>query len=191
MTFNEVYDTFKSEITAIARLNSRKTRIPTEDFISALNEALWKAHARYVDDGRATLQTYLRTALRNTAIDVMRGKQGGYARRVYATLDKPADEDTPMSEPADIETVDYMLFTGPNARKAYQFELIRSLVDETDSPTMSLVEAYLDSANQDARRTQIAKSVGLHHKVADDKLRKLSRRFDANRFGEINEYLAV
>jgi DNA-directed RNA polymerase specialized sigma24 family protein len=191
MELYEVIAAFKSEVTSIARLNSRKTRIAEADFISAMNVALWKAHERYVDDGRATLQTYLRTALRNATIDVIRGKQGGHARRVFAILDKPADEDTLRSEPADIETVDYMLFTGPNARKAHQLELIRSLVDETDSPTMSLVEAYLDSANQDARRTQIAKSVGLHHKVADDKLRKLSRRFDANRFGEIHEYLAV
>ncbi|ETT40932.1 hypothetical protein C162_26780 [Paenibacillus sp. FSL R7-269] len=190
MTFNEVYVTFKSEITAIARLNSRKTRIPTEDFISALNEALWKAHARYVDDGRATLQTYLRTALRNTAIDVVRGKQGGYARRVYATLDKPADEDTPMSEPADAETTEAAVFDRPNARKAHQLELIRSLVGNADSPTMSLVEAFL-AAPLDARPTQIAKSVGLHHKVANDKLRKLSRSYDANRFGGLYENLAV
>ncbi|MNC49681.1 hypothetical protein D3C75_988770 [compost metagenome] len=167
---------------------SNTTGVPDSDFISAISEALWKCFSKTGED---TPESHTRAAIRMAANRVLQSATGTYYRRVYATLDKPADEDTPRSEPADAETTEAAVFDRPNARKAHQLELIRSLVDKTDSPTMSLVEAYLDSANHDARRTQIAKSVGLHHKVADDKLRKLSRRYDANRFGDIHEYLAV
>lgn len=39
--------------------------------------------------------------------------------------------------------------------------------------------------------TALAKALGMHHEIVKRKLRKLSRRYDANRFGDIREYLAV
>jgi hypothetical protein len=39
--------------------------------------------------------------------------------------------------------------------------------------------------------TALAKALGLHHEVVKRKLRKLSRRYDANRFGDYRDYLSA
>ncbi|MCM3784365.1 hypothetical protein M3231_15380 [Neobacillus mesonae] len=71
-------------------------------------------------------------------------------------------------------------------------QMIAHLIDprQVDAQTMELVNAYL-TAPPRASKKQIAKSVGLHHEVANRKLLKLAHRYDANRFGDIQQYLAV
>ena len=59
-----------------------------------------------------------------------------------------------------------------------------------DATTTAIVEAYL-SAPPSAKNTAIAKSLGIHPETAKRSLRKLSRLYDANRFGDYSDYLAV
>lgn len=59
-----------------------------------------------------------------------------------------------------------------------------------DATTTAIVEAYL-IAPASASRKEIARSLGLHHEVVKRRLQSLSRHYDANRFGEHYDYLAV
>lgn len=59
--------------------------------------------------------------------------------------------------------------------------------DQVDSDTTLIVSSF----SQYESITALAKALGLHHEVVKRKLRRLSRRYDANRFGDIQEYLAV
>lgn len=59
-----------------------------------------------------------------------------------------------------------------------------------DPLTISLVEAYR-TAPLGTSDTAIAKSIGIHHETAKRLLLKLSQHYDANRFGDVRDYLAV
>lgn len=59
-----------------------------------------------------------------------------------------------------------------------------SQVDHDTTLIVSQFEKY-DSI------TALAKALGMHHESVKRKLRKLSRRYDANRFGDVADYLAV
>jgi len=59
-----------------------------------------------------------------------------------------------------------------------------------DATTTAIVEAYL-IAPPSASRKEIAKSLGLHHEIVKRRLKYLARFYDANRFGEHYDYLAV
>lgn len=78
-------------------------------------------------------------------------------------------------------------------REDEQRQLIAHLLDpsQVDATTIQLAEAYLADTDFNLSDLQIAKSIGVHHETAKRKLRKLIRRFDANRFGDIQEYVAV
>jgi hypothetical protein len=59
-----------------------------------------------------------------------------------------------------------------------------------DATTTVIVEAYL-VALPSASDNAIAKSLGLHHQIVKRKLTALARKYDATRFGDISDYLAV
>jgi DNA-directed RNA polymerase specialized sigma subunit len=191
ISFDDHYRKFRPIIASIAREKSRSSRVPFEDFVSRMGQALWEAYNTFDPTKSCALDTWSARKIRQAAGQEIQSANGTHHRRVYATLDKPADEDTPISEPADAETTEAAVFNRPNARRAHQLELIRSLVDKTDLPTISLVDAYLADANLDAKPTQIAKSVGLHHNVADKRLIKLSRKLNANQVAELIDLMPV
>lgn len=106
-------------------------------------------------------------------------------RRCELGLDKSFDESTPMLEIRDsIETDGEVL-----KKEDDQSKLIAYLSDPTqvDSDTTAIVSTFLQDEYESVRA--LAKALGLHPEAVSRKLRKLAHRFDANRFGNISDYL--
>lgn len=75
-------------------------------------------------------------------------------------------------------------------KDAQKRELLSSLIDPgkvVDHDTRLIVSQFSRYPNVNA----LGKAIGIHHEVVKRKLRKLSRGYDGNRFGDVNEYLAV
>lgn len=147
------------------------------------------------DDKITDFERTLNKRLRTKRIDLLRGSVRKRARQ--CSLDEMYEgeaEGTPMPAAAlgrmktESAELDYI-----NAKKETDQ---RQLIDffsrscKTDTATTTIVEAFLiapDSASPNA----IAKSIGLHHETVNRKLLSLGRRYDANRFGDRREYLAI
>ncbi|MEC0328743.1 sigma factor [Paenibacillus macerans] len=192
MEFNEKFKKYYPLIRSISFSYHKSTGIPAESFESELCESLWKALRTFDERKEAKLDTWVTKVLRHAAIDVIRSAEGGYYRRVYAIIDAPDDEDAPTSEVPDEETTEDGYFRRRYKKKADQRQLIDFLLHSgnPDATTIAVVEAYL-AAPPSASDTAIAESIGIHHMSAKRSLRKLSRYYDANRFGDISDYLAV
>jgi RNA polymerase sigma factor (sigma-70 family) len=197
--FNEKFKEFLPIIRSISYANSRTTGIPKEDFESELCESLWRALQTFDETKGCGFRTWATKLLRQAVVRLIKSKHGTHYRRVHTTIDSSVksdygEEETQESSITDNVTAEDEYFRRRHRKKADQRQLIDFLKTpdsgEPDTTTIALVEAYL-LAPLDASETAIAKSLGLHHVTADRKLRKLSRRYDANRFGDVNDYLAV
>lgn len=105
-------------------------------------------------------------------------ESGEYAPK-YRTPDEPSAEDVAIhdlcrkKEDDQRQLIDFLKHSG-----------------NPDATTIALVEAFL-LAPPSASDTSIAESIGIHHQKAKRSLRKLSRQYDVNRFGDYSDYLAV
>lgn len=92
-------------------------------------------------------------------------------------------------EVADEQTVEQIIEFKQRKKEADQRQLIDFLTDpdQVDHDTTLIVSQF----SQYDSITALAKALGMHHEFVKRKLRKLARRYDANRFGDISEYLAV
>lgn len=190
MEFNEKFKKYYPLIRSISFSYHKSTGIPAESFESELCESLWKALRTFDERKEAKLDTWVTKVLRHAAIDVIRSAEGGYYRRVYAIIDAPDDEDAPTSEVPDEETTEDGYFRRRYKKKADQRQLIDFLVNDptqVDRETRLIVSQF----SQYDSITALAKALGMHHEFVKRKLRKLSARYDANRFGDIYDYLAV
>jgi DNA-directed RNA polymerase specialized sigma subunit len=196
MKFDDLYKDYAQRIKIMSKKYNLIGKVPIPDLISHLNEALWEAYSSFDPDRGCTLDTWVIRNLNNKAIDVLRGKEGNYYNRVFAKLDCPMKDD--IDEDAATSKIEYITDISAEdcviekKKKADQISLIdffqRSC--KTDATTTAIVEAFL-LAPASASPNAISKSIGLHHETVKRKLTALSRRYDANRFGDISDYLAV
>ncbi|WP_449600342.1 hypothetical protein [Paenibacillus sp. Marseille-Q9583] len=130
---------------------------------------------------------WMATALKNARIDWLR-KEQTRGKRYELTINKD-DEDTPTSEIADDLTTEDIVIQRYKKKEADQRQLIDFLADpsQVDHDTTLIVSQF----SQYESITALAKALGLHHEFAKRKIRRLARRYDANRFGDVHEYLAV
>lgn len=185
--FNNLFLLQKRNIHNMSVKYHKRSGVPLEEFVSQLNEELWFAYRDYDEGKGAKLTTWIAGCLKRRAHDVIREREGSYCRRV--TLFKPvdnSDDDAPTSEIADpMNLEDYAL----RKKEADQRQLIDSLVNDPSQvdPITTLIVAEFPKYKS---ITALAKALGLHHEVVKRKLTSLSRRYDANRFGDVRDYLA-
>ncbi|WP_433943657.1 hypothetical protein [Paenibacillus sp. SN-8-1] len=194
--FNTIFEKYKPVMRRIAVRFSRVNGVPIEEILSQLHEELWIASTKFDETKGACFDTWANLKLRDRAKRVISRKEGTHYSKTSCfssySLTNEDDEDAPMFEVADVSTVEIVVLERYAKKKADQRQLIDFLVHSgvPDAATIALVEAYL-SAPPSASDTAIAKSIGIHHETVKRKLRKLARRYDANRFGDLDEYLAV
>ncbi|MFC3345040.1 hypothetical protein ACFOHW_21980 [Paenibacillus abyssi] len=186
----------KRTIHNISLRYSKQSGVPAAEFVSQLSEEIWVAYRDYDSAYGATLITWINGCLRRRAMDVIRERDGTYYRRVSlisAIAKTDEDEDAPTSEVAESgpSLEEYVIERMHRKKEADQRQLIDFLVnsdpDQVDPVTTLIVTKF----PQYPSITALAKALGLHHEVVKRKLRALSRRYDANRFGDYREYLAV
>lgn len=157
------------------------------DADSILNDVILKLIGKDSING---FGLWMATALKNARIDWLR-KEQTRGKRYELTINKD-DEDASTSEIKDELTTEDIVIESYKKKEADQRQLIDFLSRsaKTDTTTTTIVTAYL-FAPLDAKPTEIARSLGIHHETVKRKLRRLARRYDANRFGDVYEYLAV
>lgn len=186
--FEIVFKEFEGVIRNISYSYSTRYKIPRDELISSLNLELWEAYKKYNKEAGTTFNTFANMLLNRKAIDIVRGKHGGYARRVLTELiikDDDGEEQSILDQLEDITSS----FEEEIIKKEDQRQLILYLVgqDKTDPVTTAIVTNF---GKHDSIRA-LGKALGIHHETVKRKLRKLSSYYDANRFGDINDYLAV
>ncbi|MDR9852951.1 sigma factor [Paenibacillus sp. VCA1] len=196
MEINENIKMFLPTIRAISYANSRSTGIPKEDFESELCEATWNALRSYDPNKGCSTKTWVMRHIKQATCRLIKSKHGTHYRRVRIVLDAPFPDDPDSSQTTQLTdnvTTEEDFFARKHKKEADQRQLIDSLVhsgsEAPDATTTAIVEAFL--AQPSASDAAIAKSLGIHPETVKRKLRKLARRYDANRFGNIYDYLAV
>lgn len=188
--FNNVFRQNQPLIKRISTKFSRASGVPVEEFVSQLNHELWIAYEVFNEARGAKLETWLNMRLRDCAKRIVQRKEGTYYRNVRLFSTKVTDDDDETLDEiqrikAEINVEDDVI---KEADQRQLIDFFRSA--KTDATTTLIVEAILGS-QPGTSDLAIAKSLGLHHEIFKRKLRKLSRQFDANRFGEARDYLAV
>lgn len=134
------------------------------------------------DFGRA-----MSARLKNARLVFFRN-EGRRRKRYELTIDA-CEPDAPTNEVAAELTTEDIVIQRYKKKEADQRQLIDFLTDPTqvDHDTTLIVSQF----PQHESITALAKALGLHHEFAKRKIRRLARRYDANRFGDFREYLAV
>lgn len=129
------------------------------------------------------------TALRNARVSWYR-KEKARTWRFELTVDSAPAEDAPVYEIPDDKTTEDIVLEKCRKKRADQRQLIDSLVSDPSKVDFDTVRAVSEFPQYDSI-TALAKALGMHHEVVKRKLRRLASRYDANRFGDVREYLAV
>jgi DNA-directed RNA polymerase specialized sigma24 family protein len=190
--FNKLYHDTKSLIRNISFKYHKRSGIPTDEFISQLNEELWLAYRDYDESKRTQMMTWVNTCLTLRAIDIMKRREGSYRRNVTHSLEISRDSEegannTKFNEASDVCVEDTVV---DRIMGANQLALIDSLVSDpskVDDTTRLIVETFPKFTSKRA----IAIALGIHPETVDRKLLKLGRRYDSNRFGDIHDIIAV
>lgn len=190
--FNKLYMEASEEFGSIHRdaLFAKGCRDPhsaQESFDNAVLELTRRDDV--VDFSRA-----LSSALRKKRLMSCRGSIRR-RRRFPGSLDESVADDsgectlkydapeTPSAE--DIAILD--LFAKKEADQRQLIDFLVKDLPQVDHDTTLIVSQF----PQYKSITALAKALGLHHEIVKRKLRKLSTRYDANRFGDYRDYLAV
>jgi DNA-directed RNA polymerase specialized sigma24 family protein len=145
---------------------------------------------RVIDRGEPEgFKKLLSASLRNARIDFIRQIQRRRQRTVSLEAYVSDEEDALTLYSVMVADSDTELEALEKKKRAEQLALIDSLLRpcRTDSVAIAVATklSHYDSENA------LAKALSLDHKRVRRKLRKLSLNYDANRFGDINDYLAV
>ncbi|ANY67691.1 hypothetical protein BBD42_15370 [Paenibacillus sp. BIHB 4019] len=152
-----------------------------DDALTLFDNVIWDM----VSDARITdFERTLNARLRKRRIDALRSNVRRRSRQ--RSLDTMMD-DGDISD-ANLRS-DYAIETEVLTKEADHRQVIDSIVDpsQVDTVTTLIVTAFPEYKSIAA----LAKALGLHHEVVKRKLHALSRRYDANRFGDYRDYLAV
>ncbi|MGF9711679.1 hypothetical protein [Paenibacillus naphthalenovorans] len=187
-TFREIYLLISNEWKSWVRRDVRRTLSDAHRVLEIYHEALLKAIEIYNKEKGNFIKllqrcvTYLRSREQRDNLVRMR-------REEISLTVRTSDEDAPTSEVAS----EYNLEDHIHKKKeADQRQLIDFLLDRANDPVTTLiVTKFREDEFGKMSITALAKALGLHHEVVKRKLRALSRHYDANRFGDIADYLAV
>lgn len=179
--FNQVFEHFQYLIKGIASKYTSNCRLLFDDMVSVLNERLWLCIDNF-DSSRSTdIEGHLKVQLFRCAIDFTRGKQMTYVNR-RIPVDTTSEENAATFD-SDGRTFEQMK-TDRDLKK-----LIKSLTEHTDSKTRKIVTEYLTSERP--TYVSIGKRVGVHYKKVERVIKGLSKNYDASKYGDLSDYLAV
>lgn len=188
-TFREMYDEAVKVFQKTHRAQTLAMRRGDEhDADSYFNDAFLRLSQRDdIDDFARTFSKALRIGRLKIGRD-----NGRRQRLITVTLDATIEQEdgsyTPIYETPTVESAEVTY--ARSKKEADQLQLIDFLENDpgqVDRDTTLILSQF----RQYDSITALAKALGMHHEFVKRKLRKLSRRYDANRFGDVRDYLAV
>lgn len=216
--FAEAFELLEPVIEKVARKLSVASSIPAEEYISAMNEAVWTAFEEYDTQQGACFTTFLSRAVSQKATDVYKnrtaGKHGKYAKKFTLAYSGEDDDGTEAAfvscdsfEYRDgwacvsASSITYAHFECIPAGRDVEAEVIDSLMNDERRDLIAylcekakapeLIKAIIKAfvENPDKTANKIASALGVHHSKITRSLAKLAGFYDVKRFGDINDYL--
>lgn len=193
-TQDTFYDLYKEARQLFLKVHIAMTvrgrRGDEHDAEESFDEAVMKLASR---DDIENFGEALSAALKIKRVFVERGNVRR-EKRYQVTVDKTEEQDdgshTAMCVLTDgVSTEDVVILNLTQKKDAQKRQLLSSLCDpaKVDHDTTLIVSQF----SQHNSITALAKALGMHHESVKRKLLRLSRGYDANRFGDVQEYLAV
>lgn len=191
-TFRAIYDALGEKRKIHQSIVIRSGLGDESDAIVIFHDVLIRILNKDVEFGRIFFRS-----LKNGRTDFFRRKQRERTRQ--RSLNAMVDEMDEGAATPEILRSDYDLETEVvKKREADHRQVIDSLVSDpakVDTVTTLIVTEFLRYDNNGALQypsiAALAKALGLNHEVVRRKLVRLSRHYDANRFGDYRDYLAV
>ncbi|WP_317981523.1 hypothetical protein [Paenibacillus glycanilyticus] len=185
---NEAFRAVYDELSDVRNMNRaiimRAGNGDESDAMQIFHDVLMRILDKDVEFGRV-----FHSSLKNARIDFFRKRKRERTRQrsLDAMTDESADEGaaTPKVLRSDYDLEHEVLKT----KEADHRQVIDFLVDPTQVDTVTTL--IVTEFPKHKTVTALAKALGLHHEVVKRKLHALSRRYDANRFGDYRDYLAV
>jgi DNA-directed RNA polymerase specialized sigma24 family protein len=171
----EMLDAFKRRY--LQKANGRYMN-DEHSFTEAFDTTLWRSLKAYdpVQDFLPFFSSNLKRA------NVSRIRKGGATKVTAEIYDCVSEDGSSMME--SLEDPDQ--FEESVQKKRDQRELVSNLLAVADELTRKICLNYAMYDSENA----LSKALGIHHTAVRRSLARLSRRFDANRFGELRDYIA-
>ncbi|MBG9788727.1 hypothetical protein [Brevibacillus laterosporus] len=151
----------------------------TNDFMHLLNQ--------WINRRRIDLQ---RTNLRRKKVEMISilgcDRESDVCANILETL---ADSFDPEFRSTTEEAFYEKIY--PRKKERDKRELVSHLIESAKTLSDEVTVKILTEFSKYDSPNKLAKALGLHHETVNRKLRRVSRLYDANRFGDLHEYLAV
>ena len=196
--FEELHAAFKQEWDRRKFADAKRAKSDVHTIESMYGVELWECARKY-DPAKGDIVNLVNNAIRRRRIDILRSNtQKRKGRYQHVSINANDDSDAPTFEIAEEFDTAY---SSPTEEAVF-----REMFDKKEKDKVSLVSYLIESAkttsdeatikiiemfSQHKNPSTLAKALGMHHETVKRKLVRLSRHYDANRFGDIREYLAV
>lgn len=190
------YEIYYSKVGRISRMFSITSGVPYDEIRSYLNEEYFKAMLDFDKTKSSNLSNWLNERLKARAIDFITKHK--YAKSFIEPIylsnlenNNNDDESAATFEPSteydlvELEVINSLEMKTDEDKR----QLINALTENCDTLTTAIVDEYLNSDNPNPY--SIGKKLGVHNMTVVRQLRKLTKFYDATRFGDLDNYLAV
>lgn len=183
--FREIYETIHKGGRLIENL-AHSYRLDYLDSESIINEVLLSVVKEY--NGKTDFERLLNRSLRNRCID--RYRHNAYREEneqdVMSVDDNGMESELyEVSEVAPTTNEDSIL--DEIRKRLDQRQLIETFLVSADEHTKATVSAFLDANSY----RDVAKRLGICHKTAKARIRRLERKFNEDKFGSYCDYFTV
>ncbi|OAJ75130.1 hypothetical protein AYJ08_05800 [Brevibacillus sp. SKDU10] len=190
--FNELYREILPLWNQRKKGDARRTRVDEDTIIEMYEDALLKTLEAFVVEKGEFLHL-LNQRISQRRIDLYRSEAIRKAREQLTwfddgcanTLERMSDEFDPNYQ----SSIEEKILVGKKERD--KRELVSHLIESAKTLSDEVTVKILTEFSKYSSPNKLAKALGLHHETVNRKLRRISRLYDANRFGDINDYLAV
>ncbi|MEW9697999.1 hypothetical protein [Paenibacillus sp. SI8] len=195
-TFRAIFDEFEPQWKRSVRFDAKRTCTDEAEMIALYHDSLWKAIEKW-DSARGDFANYLSRWINRARSNLQRTNLRRLSKCINRTVRKEDDdEDAPTSVTIDLMTdgisaEDLAIERMHKKKEADQISLIDFLSDRANDPVTTLIVTETRTDKGKSSITVLAKALGHHHETVRRKLTALSRHYDANRFGDVRDYLAV
>lgn len=159
---------------------------------STFNEVFWKTTLRFKGGDFVNL---LSRSFKNAKIDLARRHMVRKKREVviknYVTDDQKEDTLQLLYLASDYDLEKAVISHFSKKKEADKLILIDFLLESAKIHLDSTMTAIIEEFPRHKTLNALGKALGLSRNAVDRKLRSLSNHYDGNRFGDIEDYLAV
>lgn len=156
------------------------------DVESMINEKILVILETY--DGIGNCRNMFSSYIRNGCLDLYKSRRRYLEHEADVMYENEDGEEAELYEVSEVApTTNEDSILDEIRKRLDQRQLIKSLLNEADDSTKMTVSAFLDANSY----RDVAKRLGICHKTAKARIRRLERRYNESIFGSCHEYFTV